>query len=105
MRWLALGLALAATPAHAEDVLQATVDAGRRIAAQRCSQCHATGPDDRSLLAGAPAFRDLGDRYPVETLAESLAEGIVTGHQQMPVFAFTPIEIDQFLAYLRSVQR
>jgi hypothetical protein len=39
-------------------------------------------------------------------LAEALAEGIVTGHGpiRMPEFVFSPEEIDDLLAYLRSVQ-
>ena len=34
----------------------------------------------------APPFRDLPKRYPVENLAEALAEGIVTGHPARPRF-------------------
>ena len=29
-------------------------------------------------------------RYPIEDLAESLAEGIVSGHPDMPIFVFSP---------------
>jgi mono/diheme cytochrome c family protein len=51
----------------------------------------------------APPFRDLAKRYPVENLAEALAEGIVTGHPAMPRFTFEPREIDALLAYISSL--
>ena len=41
-------------------------------------------------MALAPPFRLLPQRYPVEHLAEALAEGIVTGHPAMPQFKFHP---------------
>jgi cytochrome c len=51
----------------------------------------------------APPFRDLPKRYPVDHLAEALAEGIVTGHPAMPEFTFTPREIEALLSYLSSL--
>jgi hypothetical protein len=39
-------------------------------------------------------------RYPIENLAEALAEGIVSGHPDMPVIVFEPADIEAFLAYL-----
>jgi hypothetical protein len=42
-------------------------------------------------------------RYPVENLAEALAEGIVTGHSAMPEFTFKPDEIDALLTYIASL--
>ncbi|MDN3719728.1 hypothetical protein QW131_12490 [Roseibium salinum] len=43
-----------------------------------------------------PAFRDLSGLYPLESLEEALAEGIVTGHDNMPEFAFEPDDINAF---------
>ena len=43
-------------------------------------------------------------RYPIEDLAELLAEGIVSGHPDMPVFTFEPSQIDAILAYLNSLK-
>ena len=51
-----------------------------------CGQCHAVGPIGESPLRIAPPFRTLHQRYPVESLAEALAEGIVTGQPSMPEF-------------------
>lgn len=77
---------------------------GLEIAEIHCASCHAVGKDDVSAEAGAPPFRDLSDRYPLETLEESLAEGIVTGHPEMPEAAFEPEDISAFLGYLASIQ-
>ncbi|ADZ70033.1 c-type cytochrome [Polymorphum gilvum] len=82
----------------------AAVDLGRGIAEVNCGACHAVGQDDPSGMETAPAFRDLGTLYPVETLAESLAEGIVTGHEGMPEIELEPEEIEAFLAYLASLR-
>ena len=60
---------------------------------------------DDSPVGRAPAFRDLSERYPVEHLAEALAEGIVTGHSGMPQFTFEPREIDALLSHLRGLAR
>jgi cytochrome c len=49
-------------------------------------------------------LRDLKLRYPVDDLAEALAEGILTAHPQMPVFTFSTDEIDDLLAYLDSLE-
>lgn len=82
---------------------QTAEERGRALAEQHCARCHAIGREGRSPLPQAVLFRDLPKRYPVEQLAEAFAEGIVTGHPEMPEFAFEPPEIDALLAYLRSL--
>ena len=81
-----------------------TIERGKNIIERRCSQCHAIGIDDASRHPAAIAFRELSARYPVELLREALAEGILTGHPDMPVFGFYPNEIDQMIAYIESIQ-
>lgn len=76
---------------------------GREIIEGKCGRCHAIGPEGASAHAKAPPFREVVKRYPVENLAESLAEGIVSGHPDMPVFVFEPAEIDAILLYLNSL--
>lgn len=78
---------------------------GADFARRNCGECHATGPGGTSATPRAPAFRDLHRRYPVEQLAEALAEGIVTGHRGMPAFELTTAQIDDVIAYLRSLER
>lgn len=77
--------------------------AGMAILEDNCARCHAIGPEGRSPHGDAPPFRDIIRRYPPESLAEALAEGIVTGHPDMPVFEFTPVQIDNLIAYLRTL--
>jgi mono/diheme cytochrome c family protein len=93
-------LAAACGPAAPDPAAQ-----GAALAEARCANCHATGRTGTSPRANAPAFRDLHRRYPVDQLAESLAEGIVTGHPDMPEQSFTASEVDALIAYLRSLER
>jgi hypothetical protein len=46
----------------------------------------------------------LGQRYSIESLAESLAEGLYTGHPDMPEFVFDIADVSAILAYLQSIQ-
>jgi mono/diheme cytochrome c family protein len=80
---------------------------GRQFAQTHCATCHAIGPAGASPYAPAPPFRTLHLRYPVENIAEALAEGITVAHQgarQMPEFVLTVSEIDDLLAYLKSLE-
>lgn len=77
---------------------------GEELAQIYCASCHAVGTLDESAQTGAPAFRDLSKRYPLESLEEPLAEGIVTAHDNMPEFAFEADDIEAFLGYLSTIQ-
>lgn len=77
---------------------------GLVIARAACSPCHAIGPSGDSPESAAPPFRELGRKYPVESLAEALAEGVVVGHPGMPQVKMNEREIGAFLAYLVSIQ-
>jgi len=86
--------------ASAESPLVAS---GRAIVSKHCARCHAIDKEGASSHKDAPPFRTLSQRYPIESLAEALAEGIVTGHPDMPEFVFEPPEISAILAYLESL--
>jgi len=102
--WIAPLALLLTVPAGLASAQVADIELGRAIAEQHCAACHAIGPDDESPMADVPAFRDLHENYPVEHLAESLAEGIMVGHPEMPVFVLDPMQIEGFLAYLKSLE-
>ena len=70
---------------------------------KNCKRCHAIGQNDKSSHFKAPPFRDVFKRYPAESIEEALAEGIVSGHPDMPEFVFGPAEIDAIVAYLDSL--
>jgi mono/diheme cytochrome c family protein len=95
-------MALATDGAYPTDPV--SLATGRELAEIHCATCHAVAEDDVSALDGAPAFRDLSQLYPLESLEEPLAEGIVTAHDNMPEFALAPEDIDAFLGYLTSIQ-
>ncbi|HMR29930.1 MAG TPA: cytochrome c [Geminicoccaceae bacterium] len=97
----AAALVFLATPALAQD--KVLVERGRALLERNCSSCHAIGEDGASPLPAATAFRDIKQKYPVEALAEPLAEGIETGHPQMPTRAFAPEDVDAILAYLETL--
>jgi mono/diheme cytochrome c family protein len=97
----ALGAGLAGGPALAQDP---QVVQGRDIVQRNCGMCHAIGRADASPNAAAPAFRELNKRYPLDNLAEALGEGIITGHPQMPEFAFPPEQVSAIISYLKSIQ-
>ena len=71
----------------------------------KCARCHAVGKTGLSPLQAAPPFRTLHTRYPVESLEESLGEGIVTGHPAMPEFRFDSEQVGDVIAYLKSLER
>src|SRR6266704_357222 len=53
---------------------------GHSLVATHCSRCHAIERTGASLHREAPPFRTLGQKYPVDWLAEALGEGLSTGH-------------------------
>lgn len=78
--------------------------AGRALLLSNCAQCHAIDKEGKSPLADAPPFRDVMQRYDPSQLEEALAEGIVTGHNQMPEFVFEPDQIAEIIAYLTKLR-
>lgn len=98
-------LAVTVTAARADDSDPAAIARGRAFAEQNCGRCHALGTSGDSPNPKAPPFRTLHERYPVEDLTEALAEGIRTGHPEMPQFeALDPVQIDDLIAYLKSLE-
>ena len=77
---------------------------GKTFAINNCARCHSIDRVTQSPLKIAPPFRTLHKRYPVETLAEALAEGIQTGHPTMPEFRLEPDQIHDLLSYLKSLE-
>ncbi len=77
---------------------------GRAYAQAHCARCHAIGRTGDSRFKPAPPFRTLHQRYPIESLGEALAEGIVTGHPAMPEFELDPEQIHDLLSYLKTFE-
>jgi mono/diheme cytochrome c family protein len=77
---------------------------GKTFALTNCARCHSIDRVTESPLKIAPPFRTLHLRYPIETLAEALAEGITTGHPTMPEFRLDPDQIHDLLSYLKTLE-
>jgi mono/diheme cytochrome c family protein len=77
---------------------------GKALVEVNCARCHAVGRTDKSSHPDAPAFRVLSQRYPLTDLEEALAEGISTGHPDMPEWVASPDQIEAIIAYIGSLQ-
>lgn len=77
---------------------------GFQLLRANCARCHAIDEASLSAEAKAPAFRDVVKRYAPEALEEALAEGIVTGHEEMPDLSFEPEQVAAIIAYLDTLK-
>lgn len=82
---------------------QSARERGRALVQRECLRCHDVSRTGESRHRSAPPFRNLAKKYPVESLAEALAEGIVVGHSDMPEFRFEPADVEAILAYISSL--
>src|SRR4249920_1952983 len=96
--------ALLVASASAFAVEKGLADKGEVLVRENCSRCHAIGKEGDSPHKEAPPFRTLSAKYPIDDLAESLAEGIVSGHPDMPIFVFNPHDVEAIIEYLQSIQ-
>jgi cytochrome c len=78
---------------------------GEALLIANCAPCHAIGRSGVSPHPQAPPFRTLSRKFKVEGLAEALAEGISTGHPDMPEFVFEADEVGAIIEYLKSIQQ
>ena len=79
------------------------IERGKLIVTEQCARCHAVTVSGASPRKQALPFRDIAKRYPLSHLEEALAEGIITGHNDMPEFKFEPGEIAAVLSYIDSI--
>ena len=92
-----------ATPVSVWAAENDRADAGLKLAQQYCANCHAVEDETESPHKDAPPFRVFASKWPLENIEEALAEGIVTGHPDMPAFVFEPHEIDAFIEHLHRL--
>ena len=97
----AIVVAVLSVPAASADDPKRGEDLLRR----NCASCHAIGRAGDSPHKQAPAFRTLGQRYPIESLEEALGEGFMTGHPDMPEFRFDADDVGAIIAHLKSIQQ
>lgn len=108
MRWVlaaALVFVLGAMAVAQTGVeLNAQERRGEALLTRLCAECHAIGRTGVSPDTAAPPFRTLGQRYKIESLEEALAEGMISGHPDMPEFQFNGRQVGEAIAYLKAVQ-
>ena len=95
------------SPVNAKDAPTAApmeIGRGERVAMLRCSGCHAISRTDQSEHASALPFRELSQSYPLEGLRDTLAEGLIVDHPDMPVFRLSLDEVDALIDYLEEIQ-
>jgi mono/diheme cytochrome c family protein len=97
--------ALLPSLARSEEALSPAAQRGLVFVRTNCASCHSIDKVSESPLKVAPPLRTLHLRYPVESLRESLTEGIVTGHPSMPEFPLDPGQVADVIAYLKSLER
>ena len=97
---LCAGLLFGASTAAADQRL---ISEGEDLAKTQCGQCHAVGRSDESPHPITPPFRDLHQDFPIPMLVDALATGVVSGHDEMPMFEFTGEEARALLAYIDSL--
>lgn len=101
---VAASLPASAQPADRRHERNALIERGRTLTQEYCGRCHATGRTGESPYQGAPTFRTLNQRYPVDVLEEALAEGFSSGHPAMPEFIFTARNAEAIVTYLLTIQ-
>jgi cytochrome c len=102
-RMVALGfVAMFAASAHAQETTGQRQ--GQIIVSNKCSSCHAVGRFGESRNPKAPPFRTLHERYPIESLAEALAEGTISAASDEPEFNFSGSEVGAIISYISMIQ-
>lgn len=106
-RPLILATALALTPmlARAEFMpAQEQVAAGKALAQQQCSSCHA-GTGKGSGADTAPSFVAVASSHPHDVL-EAYLKGFPTRHRStMPPVDLTNGEVDALVAFIESLKK
>jgi cytochrome c len=75
---------------------------GFRLVSFHCARCHAVDKVGESPLAIAPALRTLHLKYPVSDLQRPLAQGV---HPEMPRFQLEAGQVEDIMAYLKTLEQ
>jgi mono/diheme cytochrome c family protein len=91
-------------PVHPSFSAETPQQRGEEIAHGLCSRCHAIGREGDSPFPAAPRFRMLDNQTDLSKLSRRIREGLLTGHEDMPMFRFGRDDADAMVAYIRSIQ-
>lgn len=94
-------LAVAKSPLDPAVAQSPAARRGLRFVKVHCARCHAIDKVGASPLAMAPPFHTLHLKYPVADLQRPLTQGV---HPTMPRFWLEPHQVDDVMAYLRTLK-
>ena len=89
----------------ADEVYSPAAQRGLTLVRANCAGCHAVDKFSESPLKVAPPFRALHVKYPIESLRLPLREGVLTSHPTMPVFRLDPGQVEDIIAYLKTLEQ
>ena len=78
-------------------------DTGRAVAAARCAVCHSIDGAGDSPHRASPPFRTLAEDFPSVMLENALRTGVISGHDEMPMFELAPADMNALLTYIDSL--
>ena len=85
---------------NASAALGADVEAGKRLAQQRCGVCHIVEPNQRDEVAAAPPFEAIGRKFGPDS--DMLVFNLVGPHAKMN-FGLRPREAGDVAEYIRTL--
>jgi cytochrome c len=94
--------AVGLSPSQPAIALSPSQRRGFRLVTLHCARCHAIDKVGESPLAIAPAFRTLHLKYPVSDLQRPLAQGV---HPEMPRFQLEAGQVEDIMAYLKTLEQ
>jgi cytochrome c len=80
-------------------------ETGHTLVLRDCARCHSVEATGASGFRPAPPFRTLHNNYPLDSLEEALAEGIISGHPAMPEFEYSASDVADIIAWMKSLDR
>ena len=96
-----LALLLLGSAAQAQD----PVKQGRKILKDFCAGCHSIKKSGDSPNKSAPPLRMLNRSFEMDSFAQDLTRGILSGHPDMSEFKLSEDDARAVSAYLRTIQK
>ena len=100
MKQVFCALLLALPVAVANPVLAADADNGLKLSKLWCAACHVVASDQTTASVDVPTFSDIARR---KTEKKPLAVFLAEPHGKMPNMSLSRNEIDDIVAYIRSL--
>lgn len=100
MKTASRALVIAAFLGVASSASAADIENGLKLSKQWCAACHVVASDQKSASVDVPTFGDIAHR---KTEKKPLAAFLAEPHGKMPDMSLSRSEIDDIVAYIRSL--